>query len=249
MSLLEVRQVSHRFMDGALGLNRVSLAIDEGDFLLLAGKNGSGKTLLMKHLNGLLLPTEGGVYLEGLPITDNLAEARRKIGLVFQDPDNQIVGQTVREDVAFGPENLRLSEEEVDRRTSASLRAVGLLAFAEHAPHRLSGGEKRRLAIAGVLAMEPRIIVFDEPFAALDYPGVRQVLGEIVRLHAEGHTIIVITHEIEKVLTHSTRMVIMDSGRIVRDAEPFELLEEVEAFGIRRPVADERGLAGISWLA
>ncbi len=248
MSLLEVRGVSHRFPDGRTALREVSLSIESGELLLIAGPNGSGKTVLMKHLNGLLAPTSGVVLLEGRPLADCLAEARRRVGLIFQDADAQIVGQTVREDVAFGPENLRLSEEEVRRRADAAMRAVGLLGLADQAPHRLSGGEKRRLAVAGVLAMEPSVVIFDEPFAALDYPGIRQVLREILRLHGGGHTVVVITHEIEKVLAHATRMAIMSAGTIARVGTAAELIDVVESYGIRRPRLDARGIRGITWL-
>ncbi len=248
MSLIEVQGVSHHFADGTIALRRITLAIADGDLLLLAGRNGSGKTVLMKHLNGLLRATEGRILLEGRPIEEDLPGTRRKVGLVFQDPDAQLVGQTVREEVAFGPENLRLPEEEVERRVEAALSAVGLSALADHAPRRLSGGEKRRLAVAGVLAMEPRLIIFDEPFSGLDYPGVRQVLREILRLHGGGHTIVVITHEIEKILGHATRLVIMDGGCIVGDGRPAELLDRLEDHGIRRPAVNGQGVAGVTWL-
>jgi energy-coupling factor transporter ATP-binding protein EcfA2 len=244
--LLDVRSLTHRFSDGVLGLDQVSFAVDAGELILLAGRNGSGKTLLMKHLNGLLVP--GEVLLEGRPITKDLAEARRRIGLVFQDADSQIVGQTVRDDVAFGPRNLRLEPAEVERRTSEVLRTVGLEAIADRPPQLLSGGEKRRLGIAGVLAMEPDLIILDEPFSALDYPGVVQVLEEIVRLHDAGQTLIIITHEIEKILGHATRLLVMESGRLTADGEPCALLDCLEPHGIRRPFVDGRGVGGVTWL-
>jgi len=248
MSLIEVQGVSHRFADGTVALRGVTLAIAEGELVLLAGRNGSGKTVLMKHLNGLLKPTEGRILLEGRPIEEDLPDTRRKIGLVFQDPDAQLIGQTVAEEVAFGPENLRLPAEEVERRVEAALAAVGLSKLASHVPRRLSGGEKRRLAVAGVLVMEPRVIIFDEPFSGLDYPGVRQVLREILRLHGEGRTIVVITHEIEKMLGHATRLVIMDGGCIACDGRPADLLDRLEAHGIRRPAVNGQGVAGVTWL-
>lgn len=248
MSLIRTVGLYHRFPDRTLALRGIDLQVEEGELLLVAGRNGSGKTVLMRHLNGLLRPTEGEVLLDERPIEEDLPAARRKVGLVFQDPDSQLIGQTVREEVAFGPENLKLPREEVDRRVQDSLAAVGLSHLADHVPRRLSGGEKRRLAVAGVLVMEPRVIIFDEPFSGLDYPGVRQLLGEIVRLHREGHTIILITHEIEKVLGHATRMVLMDEGRIVGSGRPGELLDCLEPHGIRRPPLNGGGVEGVSWL-
>jgi len=246
--LLEVRSLTHRFTDGALGLDEVSFAVDSGELILLAGRNGSGKTLLMKHLNGLLVPSSGDVLLEGRPIREDLAEARRRVGLVFQDADSQIVGQTVRDDVAFGPRNLRLEPAEIERRTNEVLRTVGLEAIADRPPQLLSGGEKRRLSIAGVLAMEPDLVILDEPFSGLDYPGVLQVLEEIVRLHDAGQTLLVITHEIEKILGHATRLLVMESGQLSADGEPCALLDCLESHGIRRPFVDGRGVAGVTWL-
>ncbi len=248
MSLLEVRRLTHRFPDGSLGLNNVSFSVDPGELLLLAGRNGSGKTVLMKHLNGLLTPTSGEILLEGRPIADDLLATRRQVGLVFQDSDSQIVGQTVRDDIVFGPQNLRLPETEVEERVQWALSSLGLEELAEQPPHQLSGGEKRRLAIADILVMKPKIIIMDEPFSGLDYPGVRRLLKEIIKLHAAGHTLIVITHEVEKVLAHSTRLLIMEGGRVVADGEPDELLELLEPHGIRPPMLDGRGTAGVTWL-
>lgn len=248
MSLLDVRALSHRFPDGAFGLIDVSFSVEPGEFLIIAGRNGSGKTILMKHLNGLLSPTSGTILLEGHPIHDDLLAARQMIGLVFQDSDDQFVGQTVRDDIAFGPENLRLSDEEIKSRTDAAIDALGLRALVDQQPHLLSGGEKRRLAIAGVLVMEPKIIILDEPFSGLDYPGTKQTLAEILRLHATGHTLVVITHEVEKILAHATRLIIMNAGRIVEDGPPGSLIGRLEEHGVRPPALDGRGLAGVTWL-
>ena len=181
---------------------------------------GGGKTTLIRHLNGLLLPTSGCIKLAGASVEKDLLRARRLVGMMFQDADSQIVGETVYEDVAFGPENLRLQRNLIDNRVIHALDAVDLKDFAGQRPHVLSGGEKRRLAIAGILAMEPRVIAFDEPFASLDYPGVKQVLKQILTLHRTGHTILVITHDLEKVLAHADRLIIMQKGKIVRDGPP-----------------------------
>jgi biotin transport system ATP-binding protein len=168
--------------------------------------------------------------------------------MMFQDADSQIVGETVYADVSFGPENLKLDHDQIARRVAFALEAVGLKDFADQRPHLLSGGEKRRLAIAGILAMEPRVIVFDEPFASLDYPGVKQVLKQIVDLHRDGHTVIVVTHDLEKVLAHANRLLIMQKGKIVLDGLPDDIVGNIETYGVRAPCASRLGMEVRSWL-
>jgi len=248
VNIIEIENLSHIFADGTCGLENINLTIREGTFVVIAGQNGSGKTTLLKHLNGLLLPTTGTVRLAGTPVSENLVKARQTVGMVFQDPDSQIVGETVCDDVAFGPENLCLDRDEVKRRVSRTLKAVGLLDFEDQKPHLLSGGEKRRLAIAGILAMEPKVLVFDEPFSSLDYPGVKQVLKQLISLHRSGHTILVAAHDLEKVIAHADRLVIMKDGKVVKDGIPSQLLRELEAFGIREPCASRLGMEVQSWL-
>jgi len=248
MNIIEIENLSHYFADGTCGLENINLTIREGTFVVIAGQNGSGKTTLLKHLNGLLLPTTGTVRLAGVPVSENLVKARQMVGMVFQDPDSQIVGETVCDDVAFGPENLCLDRSEVKRRVSRTLKVVGLLDFEDQKPHLLSGGEKRRLAIAGILAMEPKVLVFDEPFSSLDYPGVKQVLKQIISLHRSGHTILAAAHDLEKVIAHVDRLVIMKDGKVVKDGMPSQLLGELEAFGIREPCASRLGMEVQSWL-
>ncbi|MBW2483108.1 MAG: ABC transporter ATP-binding protein, partial [Deltaproteobacteria bacterium] len=170
MNIIEIENLKHHFADGTPGLDGINLKILEGTFVIIAGTNGSGKTTLIRHLNGLLLPTDGFVKVAGVSVKKNPMRARRLVGMMFQDADSQIVGETVCADVAFGPENLGLDNDQIDERVARALDAVGLKNFAEQRPHLLSGGEKRRLAIAGILAMQPRVIAFDEPFASLDYP-------------------------------------------------------------------------------
>jgi biotin transport system ATP-binding protein len=189
------------------------------------------------------------VLLEGAPINKDLTNARKKIGLIFQNSDSQIVGQTVSEDVAFGPENLNLSRTEVDERVEKSLKAVGLCDLANQQPHTLSGGQKKRLAVAGILAMKPEIVVFDEPFAGLDYPGGLQVLKQIVALHQNGHTIILVTHELDKVLAHAGRLIVMQNGRIVKDDQPDRLIDELEMYGVKKPYGENRRIETMTWLS
>jgi biotin transport system ATP-binding protein len=240
MDIIEIDNLSHRFIDNTWGLKNISLSIPSGSFVLIAGPNGSGKTTLLKHLNGLLLPDTGAVRLNGLPISQNLVKARQTVGMVFQDADSQIVAETVYDDVAFGPENLCLARSEIEKRVSRALETVGLEALAEQKPHLLSGGEKRRLAIAGVLAMQPEVLALDEPFSNLDYPGTQQILDQLLALHRTGRTIIVAAHDLEMVIEHADRLVIMQEGVVVRDGLPLEQLDDLERFGIRVPSGSRR---------
>lgn len=249
MPIIEIDTLCFRYPDGSLGLDRISLGIETGTLVVLTGPNGSGKTTLLKHLNGLLRPQSGTVRIDGLAVARDLRRARRLVGMIFQDADSQIVGETVAADVAFGPENLSLPAAEVDARVAAALAAVSLTALADQPPQALSGGEKRRLSIAGVLAMHPRIVVFDEPFSGLDYPGTRQVLGEMLRLQQAGHTLVVATHDLEKIIYHADRLIVMNAGRIVRDGPPAGILAEVESFGVRAPCVYRHGLEAQSWLS
>ena len=242
--LIEVRALSHVFPDSTEALKDINLDIQPGSFIVLAGPNGSGKTVFMRHLNGLAQPTSGKVLLDGTPVLDDLPRARRRIGLVFQDADAQIVGQTVASDAAFGPENLRLQRNEIEKRVEVALEATGLIGFNDRRPHTLSGGEKRRLAVAGVLAMEPDMLVLDEPFTGLDWPGSADLLAVLDRFHDSGRTILLITHDLDKVLAHANRLMLMDRGRIMEDGRPGEIISRVEALGIRRPAGD---ITGMSW--
>jgi len=248
MNIIEIKNLTHRFSDNFIGLDCVSLNIREGEFVVIAGANGSGKTTLLRHLNGLLFPDSGTVHVSGFSVSQRPKQARQCVGMVFQDADTQIVGETVYDDVAFGPENLCLPEQEIQKRVEDALRAVGLWEFRQHRPHFLSGGEKRRLAIAGVLTMKPRVLVFDEPFSNLDYPGIRQVLSQMLKLHQQGHTMLVTTHDLEKVIAHAQRLIIMQKGQLVRDGLPGDLVKEVEQFGIRRPCSFQFKGEFTSWL-
>ena len=183
MNIIEIKDLTHRFSNGEVGLDRIDLRVKAGEFVVICGPNGSGKTTLLRHLNGLLMPESGSVNISGLDVSEDAAKVRQLVGMVFQDADSQIVGETVFDDVAFGPENLLLNRDAIHERVTEALSAVSLGHLADQRPYLLSAGEKHRLSIAGVLAMIPRVIVFDEPFSNLDYPGIQQVLCQILSLH------------------------------------------------------------------
>jgi biotin transport system ATP-binding protein len=248
MPLIVIKHLTHRFADGTLGLDDVDFSVREGTLVVVAGRNGSGKTTLLKHLNGLLSPSAGTVTIAGVPVAKDVRRARQMVGLVFQDADSQIVGETVAADVAFGPENLCLPRPEILRRVAAALETVGLTALADRPPHLLSGGEKRRVCIAGVLAMKPAVLALDEPLAGIDYPGARQVLEKILELKQAGRTVIVTTHDVEKVLYHADRLLVMDRGRVVRDGLPRMVVQGIDTFGVREPCSVRFGKGVASWL-
>lgn len=244
VTIIETVDLIHTFGDGTKALKKVNLTFKEGEFTVITGANGSGKTTLLKHFNGLLFPASGKVLVCGRSVAEKPMSARQNVGMVFQDADSQIVGETVYDDVAFGPENLRLDRSEIDRRVGLALGDVDLSGFEEKSPHNLSGGEKRRLAIAGVLAMNPRVLVMDEPFSNLDFAATRMVLKQVLKLHQNGHTIIITTHDLEKVLFHAERLVVMDKGEVVDDGRPATVIENIGRYGVRPPcsVLFERGL-------
>ena len=211
-------------------LRCVSLGIEKGSFVVVLGHNGSGKSTLAKHMNAVLLPSGGAVYVEGMDTRDQavLLEIRRRVGMVFQNPDNQIVANVVEEDVAFAPENLGVPPQEIRRRVDDALEAVGMSDFARHAPHLLSGGQKQRIAIAGVLAMRPQCIVLDEATAMLDPIGRSEVISTIERLnHDEGITVVLITHHMNEA-EHADRVIVMNEGRVAMDGAPREVFAQVE---------------------
>ena len=223
-----------------LALGGVSLSIEQGSFVTILGHNGSGKSTLAKHMNAVLLPEGGTVWVDGMDTRDEslLLEIRRRVGMVFQNPDNQIVANVVEEDVAFGPENLGVATEDIRVRVDSALQAVRMGEFQMHAPHHLSGGQKQRIAIAGVIAMEPKCIVLDESTAMLDPLGRREVLDTVSRLNREkGITIVLITHHMDEAAL-ADRVVVMSGGRPVMDGTPREVLvrvEELRAIGLDAP--------------
>ncbi len=210
-------------------LSGVSLEIGRGEFVAVLGHNGSGKSTLAKLLNAINLPETGDIIIEGMNTRDEerLYDIRKTVGMVFQNPDNQIVATVVEEDVAFALENIGVEPDEIRRRVDEALKEVGMYDYREHAPHKLSGGQKQRVAIAGVLAMQPKCIVMDEPTAMLDPIGRREIMDTIKELNAEGVTIILITHYMEEA-AQAGRVVVMDSGRILLDGRPKEVFRQAE---------------------
>lgn len=222
----------------------LSLNIGEGEFVAILGHNGSGKSTLAKHMNAILLPYGGTMYVAGMDTRreDLLFDIRRNVGMVFQNPDNQIVATVVEEDVAFGLENLGIERAEIRRRVDRALEQVGMSEYKQHAPHRLSGGQKQRVAIAGIIAMEPRCIVLDEPTAMLDPRGRREVMDTILRLNREqGITVVLITHYMDEA-AQADRVVVMDSGKVILDDIPrrvFPKVKELKGVGLDVPQATE----------
>ena len=223
-----------------LALEGVDLTIERGSFVVVLGHNGSGKSTLAKHFNAVLLPSGGAVYVEGMNTQDEdlLLEIRRRVGMVFQNPDNQIVANVVEEDVAFAPENLGVLTAEIRRRVDDALAAVGMTEFARHAPHLLSGGQKQRVAIAGVIAMEPECIVLDEATAMLDPAGRREVLDTVHRLNRQrGITVVHITHHMSEA-EDADRVIVMNDGVVAMDGTPrdiFSRVEELRSLGLAAP--------------
>ena len=211
-------------------IDDVSLEIKQGDFIAILGHNGSGKSTLAKHINAILYPTEGTVWVDGMTTTDeaHLWDIRQEAGMVFQNPDNQIIGQVVEEDVGFGPENLGVPTEEIWQRVEESLKAVGMYEFRKYSPNKLSGGQKQRVSIAGVIAMHPKCIILDEPTAMLDPNGRKEVIRAVRALNdVEEITVILITHYMEEII-HADRAIVMDEGKIAMEGTPREIFSQVE---------------------
>lgn len=211
-------------------VDEVTLDIKKGDFIAVLGHNGSGKSTLAKHINAILYPTEGTVWVDGMDTSDEekLWDIRQEAGMVFQNPDNQIIGQVVEEDVGFGPENLGVPTKEIWERVEESLKAVGMYEFRKYSPNKLSGGQKQRVSIAGVIAMHPKCIVLDEPTAMLDPNGRKEVIRAVRALNdVEGITVILITHYMEEII-HADRVFVMDKGSIAMEGTPREIFSQVE---------------------
>lgn len=247
--MIECKNVVFEYETGEKNLkntaiDNVSLDVRKGEFLVILGRNGSGKSTLAKHMNALLIPTSGEVYVGNFITSDpkNTWDIRHKAGMVFQNPDNQIVATIVEEDVAFGPENLGVDPKEIRKRVDESLTKVNMLSYRKHAPHLLSGGQKQRVAIAGVLAMMPECIVFDEPTAMLDPSGRKEVINTIKKLNRENNiTIVLITHFMEEAV-EADRIIVMDEGKIKMQGKPREIftnVEEMKRIGLDVPQMTE----------
>lgn len=235
MNFISVQNVTFKYdsqdeAEGKLVLNDISFEVEKGAFVALLGHNGSGKSTVAKHLNAMLTPTSGKVYIDGMDTSDEKLtyDIRRRVGLVLQNPDNQIVASIVEEDVAFGPENLGIPSDEIRRRVDEALKAVDMYDHRLKAPYKLSGGQKQRVAIAGIIAMQPDCIVLDEPTAMLDPKGREEVLYTIHKLNKEqGITVVMITHYMEEAVT-ADRVYVMDNGRMLTSGTPHEVFSQVE---------------------
>lgn len=244
--ILIVKNLTYSIQADRPILKGLSFCIPERSFTLVTGPNGSGKSVLMRLLKGLLNPTSGTIHLDGIDVTGNPKLRMRQLGLVFQEADTQIVGQTVEKDICFGMENLNLPLEEQQARLGEILKILDLERQRNQRPRTLSGGEKRRLAIAGVLVMQPRILMLDEPFANLDYRSVVSVLKALLELHQSGCTIVVVCHEVEKILAHADHVLLLDEGTIRAEGEPREVLPFFKEHGVY--MHEGLALEELSWL-
>lgn len=244
-SLLQANCITKSF-DGRLCLDNISFSIERGEFLLIAGCNGSGKTLLMKHLNGLFPIKKGTLFFNGKDCYKQEKLMKTRVGIVFQNPDNQIIGLTVEDDISFGPRNLGLSKLVREDRVNKALKRMSITHLKDRQPHTLSGGEKKRVTIAGILVMNPQIIILDEPFIGLDYLGVIDVTKSLIQLKADGETIIIITHDLEKIAKYCSRGIILSKGKIADKGTMEEIIDNVEKWGIRRP--SQKDVGSMTWL-
>ncbi len=253
MSMIKIKDVIYEYLrknelgeveETVQAVDGVTIDIEKGEIVAILGHNGSGKSTLAKHLNGILKPTKGAIYIKEMDTKDEkyLLDIRQTTGMVFQNPDNQIIGTVVEEDVAFGPENLGIPTNEIWERVEKSLEAVHMTAYREHSPNKLSGGQKQRIAIAGVVAMEPECIVLDEPTAMLDPVGRKDVLDAVMELNEKKNiTIILITHNMDEVV-FADKVYVMDHGKVVLKGTPREIFSNVEVmkqYGLEVPVATE----------
>ena len=239
MGIIKAKQLVHEYIrrdeEGNVesiqtALDHIDLDVQPGQFIAILGHNGSGKSTLAKHINALLAPTEGSLWVDGKDVTqeENILPVRKTAGMVFQNPDNQIIASVVEEDVGFGPENIGVPTDEIWQRVEESLKSVGMLQYRHHSPNKLSGGQKQRVAIAGVMAMRPQCIVLDEPTAMLDPNGRKEVLEAVHQLNRqENVTVVLITHYMEEVID-ADRVVVMDDGHVVMEGTPKEIFSQVE---------------------
>jgi cobalt/nickel transport system ATP-binding protein len=231
MAILETRDLKYSYPDGTVALNGINFKAEKGEMIAILGPNGAGKSTTFLHFNGILKPSNGSVILKGEPIKyDNksLLNVRKTVGIVFQNPDDQLFAPTVEQDVAFGPMNLGLSKEEIEKRVKDSLKAVSMEGFERKPPHHLSGGQKKRIAIAGILAMNPEIIVLDEPTSGLDPMGASQIMKLLYELNRQGITIIISTHDVDLVPIYANKVYLLNEGKIIKGGTPREIFSDSE---------------------
>jgi len=231
MNVLETKNVSYRYPDGTPALEDVNFSAAQGKMVALLGPNGAGKSTLFLHFNGILRPSAGTVMVEETPLTydkKSIKKVRQKVGIVFQNPDDQLFAPTVEEDVAFGPLNVGLDQDEVERRVVESLERVGMAGFEKKPPHHLSGGQKKRVAIAGILAMSPEIMVLDEPTSGLDPKGASRILHLLHKLNQEGMTIVISTHDVDLVPLYASQVYIISEGHIIKEGTPQDVFSDEE---------------------
>jgi len=231
MNVIETREIIYEYPDGTKALENVNFKAEDGKIVALLGPNGAGKSTLFLHFNGILRPTSGEVVVNGHPVSYNkkdLMKLRQNVGIVFQNPDDQLFAPTVMEDVAFGPMNMGLSREEVEKRVKDALKRVGMDGFEKKPPHHLSGGQKKRVAIAGILAMDPKIMVLDEPTSGLDPKGASQIMRLLYDLNEDGMTIIISTHDVDLVPLYASTVYIISHGNIIKEGNPQTVFSDVE---------------------
>jgi cobalt/nickel transport system ATP-binding protein len=231
MKVVETKEITYEYPDGTKALEKVNFNVDDGKIVALLGPNGAGKSTLFLHFNGILRPSSGSVNIDGETVNydkKDLLKVRQKVGIVFQNPDDQLFAPTVLEDVAFGPMNMGLSKDEVEKRVKEALSRVGMEGFEKKPPHHLSGGQKKRVAIAGILAMKPKIMVLDEPTSGLDPKGASQILRLLYKLNQEGMTIVISTHDVDLVPLYASRVYIISNGKIIKEGTAPEVFEDVK---------------------
>ena len=231
MKVIETKDITYEYPDGTKALEKVNFMAEEGKIVALLGPNGAGKSTLFLHFNGILRPSSGNVVIDGENVNYNkkeLMKIRQKVGIVFQNPDDQLFAPTVVEDVAFGPMNMGLSKDDVESRVKEALSRVGMEGFEKKPPHHLSGGQKKRVAIAGILAMKPKIMVLDEPTSGLDPKGASQILRLLYQLNTEGMTIVISTHDVDLVPIYASKVYIISEGKIIKQGTASEVFEDVK---------------------
>ncbi|MDL2246268.1 ATP-binding cassette domain-containing protein [Methanobrevibacter sp. OttesenSCG-928-K11] len=229
--MLKVKNITYSYDNKHDALKNISLEIKKGEMVSLLGENGAGKSTLFLHFNGILEPDEGEIFIDSEKLKydkKSLIQVRQKVGIVFQNPDDQLFAPTVEEDVAFGPLNIGLSQEETQERVADSLKKVGMEGYEKKPPHHLSGGQKKRVAIAGILAMQPEIMVLDEPTSGLDPKGASDILKLLYKLNKEGITILISTHDVDAVPLYSDRIFVINKGEIIKDGSPEEVFKDIE---------------------